>query len=79
MTDEIKSKIKNIIEKTIRPGLQADGGSIDLVEVTDDGVVKVKLQGACATCPFSQMTMTLGVEKTLKDAVPEVARVELAT
>ncbi len=77
MTDEIKNKIKNIIENTIRPGLKSDGGNIELVDITKDGVVRVKLQGACATCPFSQMTMTLGVEKTLKDAIPEVTRVEL--
>jgi len=77
MTEEIKLKIKDIIEKTIKPSLQTDGGNIELVEVTDSGVVKVKLHGACATCPFSQMTMTLGVEKTLKDAIPEVDRVEL--
>jgi Fe-S cluster biogenesis protein NfuA len=79
MNDEIKQKIKNIIENTIRPGLQADGGSIDLVEITNAGIVKVKLRGACVTCPFSQMTMSLGVEKTLKDAVPEVKRVELVS
>ena len=77
MTEEIKLKIKDIIEKTIKPSLQTDGGNIELVEVTDSGVVKVKLHGACAICPFSQMTMTLGVEKTLKDAIPEVDRVEL--
>lgn len=78
MTEEIKNKIKDIIEKTIRPTLQSDGGNIELVEILDNGVVKVRLHGACATCPFSQMTMTLGVEKTLKDAIPEVERVELA-
>jgi len=77
MTEEIKNKIKSIIDTTIRPGLQADGGNIELVEVTDNGVVKVKLHGACRTCPFSQMTMTLGVERTLKDAIPDIARVEL--
>jgi len=77
MTEEIKQKIKSIIENTIRPGLKADGGNIELVEITDNDVVRVRLHGACATCPFSQMTMTLGVEKTLKDAIPEVERVEL--
>jgi Fe-S cluster biogenesis protein NfuA len=77
MTEEIIQKVKNIIDNTIRPGLQADGGNIELVEVTDNGVVIVKLHGACKTCPFSQMTMTLGVERTLKDAIPEIARVEL--
>jgi Fe-S cluster biogenesis protein NfuA len=77
MTEEIKTKIKNIIDDIIRPGLKADGGNIELVEIMDSGVVRVKLQGACATCPFSQMTMTLGVERTLKDAIPEIERVEL--
>ncbi len=77
MTEEIKKKVKDIIDSTIRPGLKADGGNIELVEVTDNGIVRVKLQGACATCPFSQMTMTLGVERTLKDAIPEIERVEL--
>lgn len=77
MTEEIKNKVKEIIEKTIRPGLIADGGNIELVDITDMGIVRVKLQGACATCPFSQMTMTLGVEKTIKDAIPEIDRVEL--
>jgi Fe-S cluster biogenesis protein NfuA len=78
MTEETKNKVKEIIEKAIRPALKADGGNIELVEITDTGIVRVKLQGACATCPFSQMTMTLGVEKTLKDAIPEIDRVELA-
>ncbi|MCX8014688.1 MAG: NifU family protein [candidate division WOR-3 bacterium] len=77
MTEEIKQKIKDIVDNTIRPGLKADGGNIELVEITDNGVVKVKLHGACKTCPFSQLTMILGVEKTIKDAVPEVQRVEL--
>jgi Fe-S cluster biogenesis protein NfuA len=77
MSEEIKKKVKDIIDSIIRPGLKADGGNIELVEVTDNGVVRVKLQGACVTCPFSQMTMTLGVERTLKDAIPEIERVEL--
>lgn len=77
MTEETKAKIKNLIEQTIRPSLQADGGNIELVKILDNGVVQVRLQGACASCPFSQMTLTLGVEKTLKDAVPEVQRVEV--
>lgn len=77
MTEETKEKIKKLIEQTIRPSLQADGGNIELVKILDNGVVQVRLQGACASCPFSQMTLTLGVEKTLKDAVPEVQRVEV--
>ncbi|MEE8167284.1 MAG: NifU family protein, partial [Candidatus Hydrothermarchaeales archaeon] len=59
----------------IRPSLQADGGDIQLVDVTD-GVVKVKLTGACGTCPMSQMTLKMGVEAALKENIPEVKRVE---
>jgi Fe-S cluster biogenesis protein NfuA len=59
----------------IRPALQADGGDIELVDVID-GVVKVRLTGACGGCPMSQMTLKMGVEKTLKQQVPEVKSVE---
>ena len=70
----MKEKVQQVIEK-LRPMLQADGGDVELVEV-DDGVVKVRLQGACAGCPMSQMTLKMGIEKVLKQAVPEVQRVE---
>jgi len=60
----------------VRPMLQADGGDVELVEVGEDGVVKVRLQGACAGCPMSQMTIKNGVEKILKEQVPEVSSVE---
>jgi len=60
----------------VRPALQADGGDIELVGVTDDGIVQVRLQGACAGCPMSQMTLTQGVERHLKTVVPGVERVE---
>ena len=60
----------------IRPALQADGGDVELVEVADDGVVKVQLVGACRGCPMSQMTLANGVERVLKEEIPEVARVE---
>jgi Fe-S cluster biogenesis protein NfuA len=60
----------------IREYLRMDGGDIELVDVTDDGVVKVKLMGACAGCPFSAMTVQMRVEKTLKDEVPGVTKVE---
>ncbi len=78
MTEEIKQKVKEIIDNTIRSSLKADGGNIELVEITDSGIVRVKLQGACATCPFSQLTMAMGVERTIKEAIPEIERVELA-
>jgi len=60
----------------IRPALQADGGDVELVDVTDDGVVKVALQGACRGCPMSQLTLANGVERVLKEQLPEVVRVE---
>ncbi|MBE0447798.1 MAG: NifU family protein [Actinobacteria bacterium] len=60
----------------IRPALQADGGDIDLVDVTEDGVVKVTLRGSCAGCPMSQMTLTHYVEQTLKEMIPEVKMVQ---
>ncbi len=69
----MKEKVKSAIEK-IRPMLMADGGDIELVDV-EDGVVKVRLQGACAGCPGAQMTLQLGVEKQIKADVPEVVKV----
>ena len=69
----MKEKIEAVINE-IRPYLQADGGDIELVGV-DDGVVKVRLRGACAGCPGAQMTLRMGVERKLKEAVPEVKEV----
>ena len=59
----------------IRPALQADGGGVDLISIVD-GVVSVKLTGACGGCPMSQMTLKMGIEKVLKQNVPEVSRVD---
>ena len=70
----IKERIAAVIEE-IRPYLQADGGDIQLVEVEDDGTVKVRLRGACAGCPGAQMTLRNGVERKLKQDVPEVKQV----
>ncbi|HNT58263.1 MAG TPA: NifU family protein, partial [Syntrophales bacterium] len=58
------------------PKLQADGGDIELIDVTGDGVVKVKLLGACGGCPMAQMTLKMGVERYLKSKLPEVQKVE---
>ena len=71
----MKEKVEIALNK-IRPMLQADGGDVELVEVGEDGLVKVRLQGACAGCPMSQMTIKNGVEKILKEQVPEVTSVE---
>ena len=67
-------RVKNALDD-IRPALQADGGDVDLVEVTEDGIVKVRMTGACGGCPMEQMTLSQGIEKRLKAAVPEVKEV----
>ena len=70
----MRENVEKALEK-IRPALQADGGDIELVDVAD-GVVKVRLKGACGGCPMSQMTLKMGVEKALKQQVPGVKSVE---
>jgi Fe-S cluster biogenesis protein NfuA len=71
----LREKVEKVIDQ-VRPNLQADGGDIELVDVTEDGVVKVKLQGACHGCPGAAMTLKMGVERLLKANVPEVKSVE---
>ena len=71
----IKERVEKALEK-VRPSLQADGGDVQLIDVDDDGVVKVQLKGACAGCPMSQMTLKMGIEKILKQNVPEIDSVE---
>ena len=71
----MKEKVEKVLE-TVRPALQADGGDVELVDVTADGVVKVRLRGACGSCPMSQMTLKMGIERQLKQAIPEVTSVE---
>lgn len=68
-------KVKAVIEE-IRPALQADGGDVKLIDVTKDGTVRVKLVGACAGCPMATTTLALGIERTLKERVKGVNRVE---
>ena len=69
--DTLKERVETALEK-IKPALQADGGNVELVEVAPDGIVKVKLTGACCGCPMSQMTLKMGIGRTLKKEVPEV-------
>lgn len=71
----MKEEIIKALEE-IRPALQADGGDVELVDVTPEGIVKVRLKGACHGCPMSQMTLKAGIEQTLKAYVPEVKGVE---
>jgi Fe-S cluster biogenesis protein NfuA len=70
----MKEEVQKAIN-TIRPDLQADGGDVELVDVSADGVVKVKLTGACHGCPMSQMTLKMGIEKIIKQQVPGVKEV----
>jgi Fe-S cluster biogenesis protein NfuA len=71
----MKERIELALTK-IRPALQADGGDVELVDVSADGVVRVRLKGACGGCPMSQLTLKMGIERILKKEVPEVTSVE---
>lgn len=68
-------KVKAALDE-IRPALGADGGDIELIEVTKDGIVRVRLRGTCAGCPMAAMTMAMGAESVLKERIPHVKRVE---
>jgi len=70
----MEEKVKEVLEK-VKPSLQADGGDVEFVDI-QDGVVRVRLKGACAGCPMSQMTLKMGIERILKDQIPEVKSVE---
>ena len=71
LTDEVQK----VIEEQIRPALRMDGGDIELVSIEDEGIVRVRLLGACGSCPFSTMTLKMGVEDSLKKAVPQIKEV----
>ena len=72
---ELKEKVQKALNK-VRPMLLGDGGDVKLVSVSEDGVVSVKLQGACVGCPFAQFTLKMSIEKKLKDEVPEIKSVK---
>jgi len=82
MTEQVKTAEVEMKEKVeaalaqVRPMLQRDGGDVELVEVTDEGTVKVRLQGACQGCPMAQMTLQMGIERVLKEMVPDIKSVE---
>ena len=71
----MKQKVEKALEK-IRPFLQRDGGGVELIDVTEDGVVKVKLLMACAGCPMASITLKNGIEKAIRQEVPEIKMVE---
>ena len=70
----MKEEVKKVIDR-IRPSLQSDGGDVELIDVGDDGVVTVRLVGACQGCPMAQMTLKNGIEKFLKQEIPAVKSV----
>jgi len=74
-TQSLHERVAFVIDR-IRPAVQEDGGDIELVEVTDAGVVKIKMHGACVGCPSSDMTLRIGIERNLKDRIPEVTAVQ---
>jgi len=71
----LKEKVEKALEE-VRPALQADGGNVELVEVTEGGVVRVRLTGACGCCPMSTYTLKLAIEQKIKEKVPEIKQVE---
>ncbi|MDD5019888.1 MAG: NifU family protein [Candidatus Omnitrophica bacterium] len=73
----LKEKVQEAL-KEVRPMLQADGGDVELVGVSEDGRVTLRLTGACGSCPMSQMTLKMGVERVLKTKVPEITEVVAA-
>ncbi len=73
----MKEKVEQVLQQ-IRPSLQADGGDVELVDVSSEGIVKVKLTGACGSCPFAIMTLKGGIERLLKQEIPEVKEVVAA-
>ena len=70
----MKAQVEEVLE-LVRPALQADGGDVELVDVSEDGIVSVKLTGACGSCPMSTMTLKMGIEKTLMEKLPSVKEV----
>lgn len=68
-------KVQAVLDQ-VRPMLQRDGGDVELVEVTADNIVKVKLQGACGSCPMSTMTLKMGIEQAIKEQIPEIVEVQ---
>jgi len=74
-TNSLYERVAFVIDR-IRPAVQNDGGDIELVEVTDTGIVRIKMHGACVGCPSSDMTLRIGIERNLKDRIPEITAVE---
>ena len=78
VSESVRDRVQGVIN-LIRPAVQADGGDIELVDVVSDGVVQVRFHGACHGCPSSNLTLHMGIERNLRDKVPEVTRVVAVT
>lgn len=74
-SNDLRERVQSTLD-LIRPNLQADGGDVELLDVGEDGIVKVRLQGTCHGCPMAAMTLQMGIERILKQQVPEVQGVE---
>jgi Fe-S cluster biogenesis protein NfuA len=72
--ESVRDRVEGVIN-LIRPAVQADGGDIELVDVATDGVVQIRFHGACIGCPSSHMTLQMGIERNIRDKVPEITRV----
>lgn len=75
MNNELYQKVENVLKK-LRPVLQVDGGDVELVEITDDFIVKVKLLGSCYSCPLNLMTLRAGIERKIMNEIPQIIRLE---
>jgi Fe-S cluster biogenesis protein NfuA len=74
--DLLRQRIESVLDASVRPGLRADGGNVEVVGIDDDRIVQVRLTGACQGCPSSVMTVTFGIEAALKVAIPEIRFLE---
>jgi len=75
-SNDLRDRIEQVLEQHIRPGLRADGGDVELVGIDADRIVQVRMQGACQGCPSSVMTLSMGIEATLKAHIPEIRFIE---
>jgi len=72
----LRERIEAVLDQHVRPGLRADGGGVEVVGIDADRIVQVRMQGACQGCPSSTMTLTMGIESTLKAHIPEIRFLE---
>jgi Fe-S cluster biogenesis protein NfuA len=74
--DDLRARVEAVLDEHIRPGLKADGGDVEVVDIDADNIVQVRMQGACQGCPSSAMTLTMGIEAALKAHIPEIRFLE---